>query len=273
NHPSAIEPYGGAGTGVGGVIRDILGTGLGARPIASVDVFCVGDLHAPESAIPRGCLHPRTLLAGVVAGVRDYGNRMGIPTVAGSLITDARYVGNPLVYCGTIGTIPLDKVKKAARPGDRIVVVGGRTGRDGIHGATFSSETLTSESERVSSGAVQIGNAIEEKKLADVLLALRDRGALDAVTDCGAGGLSSAIGEMARETGANVDLALVPLKYAGLAPWETWVSEAQERMVLAVPEEHVASVLEAFAEEDVEAVDVGSFRDDGKLVVRVGEEV
>jgi phosphoribosylformylglycinamidine synthase len=273
NHPSAIEPYGGSGTGVGGVIRDILGTGLGARPIASIDVFCVGDLHAREEDVPAGALHPRRLLAGVVAGVRDYGNRMGIPTVAGSVISEKRYIGNPLVYCGTIGTIPLERVAKDAKPGDRVVVAGGRTGRDGIHGATFSSETLTSESERLSSGAVQIGNAIEEKKLADVLLALRDRGWLRAVTDCGAGGLSSAVGEMARTTGAEVDLAKVPLKYAGLAPWEIWVSEAQERMVLAVSPDRVAAVLEAFAREDVEAVDLGVFRDDGKLVLRHGETV
>jgi phosphoribosylformylglycinamidine synthase len=273
NHPSAIEPYGGAGTGVGGVIRDILGTGLGARPIASIDVFCVGDLHAKEDEVPPGALHPRKLLQGVVSGVRDYGNRMGIPTIAGAVISEKRYAGNPLVYCGTIGTIPLKRVEKAAKKGDRIVVTGGRTGRDGIHGATFSSETLTQESERVSSGAVQIGNAIEEKKLADVLLALRDKGLLRAVTDCGAGGLSSAIGEMARETGANVDLALVPLKYPGLAPWETWVSEAQERMVLAVPKAKVEQVLAAFAEEDVEAVDVGEFRGDGRLIVTVGKEV
>ena len=271
NHPSAIEPYGGAGTGIGGVIRDILGTGLGARPIASLDVFCVGDLHARDEDVPKGALHPRALLAGVVAGVRDYGNRMGIPTVAGSLISDPRYVGNPLVFAGTIGTIPLDKVAKAARPGDRIVVAGGRTGRDGVHGATFSSDALTSQSESLSSGAVQIGNAIEEKKLQEVLLDLRDRGLLHAVTDCGAGGLSSAVGEMARETGATVQLERAPLKYEGLAPWEVWVSEAQERMVLAVSPERVQEVLAAFAAEDSEAVDLGEFRSDGRLVVRWGE--
>ncbi|MBI3726636.1 phosphoribosylformylglycinamidine synthase subunit PurL [bacterium] len=273
NHPSAIEPYGGSGTGVGGVIRDVLGTGLGARPIASVDVFCVGDLHAKDEAVPEGALHPRRLLGGVVSGVRDYGNRMGIPTVAGSVIQDERYVGNPLVYCGTIGTIPLDRVQKAARQGDRIVAAGGRTGRDGIHGATFSSDALTSESETVSSGAVQIGNAIEEKKVQDVLLRLRDSGALHAVTDCGAGGFSSAVGEMARETGAEVDLARAPLKYEGLSPWEIWVSEAQERMVLAVPKERVREVLAAFAAEGVEAVDLGVFRSDGKLIVRHGTTI
>ena len=271
NHPSAIEPYGGAGTGIGGVIRDILGTGLGARPIANIDVFCVGDLHASEH--PAGTIHPKQLLQGVVDGVRDYGNRMGIPTVAGALITEPRYVGNPLVYAGTVGMIPVEHVTKAPRPGDWVVAVGGRTGRDGIHGATFSSLELTSESETQSGGAVQIGNPIEEKKFADVLLEVRDQGYLSAVTDCGAGGFSSAVGEMAEGLGATVDLAAAPLKYAGLTPWEVWISEAQERMVLAVPPEHGPAVISAFAAEDVEAVRLGTFEDSGRLVVRWGEQV
>jgi phosphoribosylformylglycinamidine synthase len=268
NHPSAIEPYGGAGTGIGGVIRDILGTGLGARPIANVDVFCVGDLYADAEAVPPGAIHPKTLLEGVVSGVRDYGNRMGIPTVAGALVSEPRYVGNPLVYAGTIGLIPNERVTKQPRPGDWIVTVGGRTGRDGIHGATFSSDALTSESETVSGGAVQIGNPIAEKMLSDVLLEVRDRGWLSALTDCGAGGFSSAVGEMAEGLGAEVDLSLAPLKYAGLAPWEVWISEAQERMVLAVPPEHGEAVLAAFAAEDVEAVKLGTFADTGELVIR-----
>jgi phosphoribosylformylglycinamidine synthase len=271
NHPSAIEPYGGSGTGIGGVIRDILGTGLGARPILNLDVFCVGDLQAEEA--PPGTIHPRDLLEGVVAGVRDYGNRMGIPTVCGALVSEPRYVGNPLVFAGTVGMIPNAMVSKAPRPGDWVVAVGGRTGRDGIHGATFSSDALTSESETVSGGAVQIGNPIEEKKLLDVLLEVRDQGWLSAVTDCGAGGFSSAVGEMAEEVGARVDMALAPLKYAGLAPWEVWISEAQERMVLAVPPEHGPSVLAAFAAEDVEAVQLGTFTGDGRLVVTWGDEV
>lgn len=273
NHPSAIEPYGGAGTGVGGVIRDILGTGLGADPILNLDVFCVGDLEAAPEAVPAGSIHPRTVLEGVVAGVRDYGNRMGIPTVCGALVTEPRYVGNPLVFCGTVGLIPIERVAKAARPGDWVVVVGGRTGRDGIHGATFSSDALSTASEVESGGAVQIGNPIAQKMLADVLLAVRDRGWLSAVTDCGAGGLSSAVGEMAAEVGARVDLALAPLKYAGLAPWEVWVSEAQERMVLAVPPEHGPAVLAEFAAEDVEATRLGEFTGDGRLVVTWGDEV
>ncbi|MCO5171292.1 MAG: phosphoribosylformylglycinamidine synthase subunit PurL [Planctomycetes bacterium] len=273
NHPSAIEPYGGAGTGVGGVIRDILGTGLGADPILNLDVFCVGDLEAAPDAVPPGSIHPRTVLEGVVAGVRDYGNRMGIPTVCGALVTEPRYVGNPLVFCGTVGLIPVERVSKAARPGDWVVVVGGRTGRDGVHGATFSSDALSTASEVESGGAVQIGNPIAQKMLADVLLHVRDRGWLSAVTDCGAGGLSSAVGEMAAEVGARVDLARAPLKYAGLAPWEVWVSEAQERMVLAVPPEHGQAVMAAFAAEDVEATHLGDFTGDGRLVVTWGDEV
>ncbi|MGQ0613565.1 MAG: phosphoribosylformylglycinamidine synthase subunit PurL [Planctomycetaceae bacterium] len=265
NHPSALEPYGGAGTGVGGVIRDILGTGLGARPIANTDVFCFGDLD--EKELPKGVLHPLRVLRGVVAGVRDYGNRMGIPTVNGAVVFDRRYLGNPLVYCGTVGILPRGMHEKAARPGDRIVCAGGRTGRDGIHGATFSSETLHDASDRLSGGAVQIGNAIEEKRLLDTLLAARDRRLFTAVTDCGAGGLSSAVGEMGAEIGARVQLERVPLKYQGLDPVEIWISEAQERMVLAVPPEKEAELLALFASEDVEATVLGEFTGDGRLLV------
>ncbi|MDJ0976725.1 MAG: AIR synthase-related protein, partial [Planctomycetota bacterium] len=234
NHPSAIEPYGGAGTGIGGVIRDILGTGLGARPVANTDVFCFGDPRMAPADVPKGCMHPIRLMKGVVAGVRDYGNRMGIPTVNGAILFDDRYVGNPVVYAGCVGLIPKKDVAKAARPGDLVVAFGGRTGRDGIHGATFSSVELHSESETVSSGAVQIGDPITEKKVLDVLLQGRDLGLFTAVTDCGAGGFSSAVGEMGEKTGADVDMALAPLKYAGLDGFEIWISEAQERMVAAV---------------------------------------
>ncbi|HVS98858.1 MAG TPA: AIR synthase related protein, partial [Puia sp.] len=163
NHPSAIEPYGGANTGLGGVIRDPLGTGLGAKPICNTDVFCFAPPDFPPEQLPQGVLHPRRVMNGVVAGVRDYGNRMGIPTVNGAILFDERYLANPLVFCGTVGVIPADKAFKQVNPGDLIVAVGGRTGRDGIHGATFSSLELTHESETVSGGAVQIGNAITEK--------------------------------------------------------------------------------------------------------------
>ena len=268
NHPSAIEPYGGSATGAGGVIRDILGTGLAARPIANTDVFCVAypdagsQIRNPQSAIrtlPKGVIHPKRVLQQVVAGVRDYGNRMGIPTVNGAVYFDDRYLGNPLVFCGCVGIIPRDKIEKAARPGDAVVVMGGRTGRDGIHGATFSSAELTDTHADEFSHAVQIGNAITEKKVADVLLAARDRGLFTAVTDCGAGGLSSAVGEMGEKVGAVVELDAVPLKYAGLRYDEIWISEAQERMVLSVPQDKLAELLALCKAEDVEATAFGTF--------------
>ena len=265
NHPSAIDPYGGSGTGVGGVIRDILGVGLGAKPIANTDAFFVGPLDLAEKDLPKGCMHPRRILRGVVAGVRDYGNRMGIPTVNGGVWVDPRYVGNPLVFCGTVGLMPAHCADKEVRPGDIIVVAGGRTGRDGIHGATFSSAELHEDSVVVSSSAVQIGNAITEKRVLDALLEARDRGLYRAVTDCGAGGLSSAVGEMGAECGASVELEKVPLKYPGLSPAEIWISEAQERMVFAVPPEKLAALLAVFAAEDCEATAIGTFTATGKL--------
>jgi phosphoribosylformylglycinamidine synthase len=273
NHPSAIEPYGGAGTGIGGVIRDVLGTGLGARPVASTDVFCFGPPDLAGERVPRGCLHPRRLMKGVVSGVRDYGNRMGIPTVNGAIVFDARYVGNPVVFCGCVGLLPRNRVAKAARPGDLIVAFGGRTGRDGIHGATFSSAELHAESESLSSGAVQIGDAITEKKVLDVLLQARDEGLLHGLTDCGAGGFSSAVGEMGAETGADVDVSKAPLKYAGLRYDEVWISEAQERMVAAVPTSAWPRFRALCEAEDVEAVVLGEFTDTKRLVVRDGETV
>lgn len=273
NHPSALDPYGGAGTGVGGVIRDILGVGLGARPIANTDAFFVGPPDLRGEDVPKGCLHPRRILRGVVAGVRDYGNRMGIPTVNGGVWFHQGYVGNPLVYCGTVGILPHGASAKSVRAGDRIVLVGGRTGRDGIHGATFSSAELHEESEIVSGAAVQIGDAIAEKRVLDALLQARDARLYRGVTDCGAGGLSSAVGEMAEDLGAEVLLEQVPLKYPGLAPEEIWISEAQERMVLAVPEERVALLLEVFAAEDCEATVIGRFTDTGRLVLRFEGEI
>ncbi len=262
NHPSAIEPYGGAATGVGGCIRDVIGCGLGARPIANSDVFCVAPSDWPYSALPRGVLHPGRVLRGVVRGVADYGNRMGIPTVNGAVHFDPRYLGNPLVYCGCVGVIPRDRIHKAARPGDRIVVIGGRTGRDGIHGATFSSAELTESHADEFSHAVQIGNAITEKRVLDAVLAARDAegGCLySAITDCGAGGLSSAIGEMAAEIGAEVELRDVPLKYPGLRYDEIWISEAQERMVLAVPPARLEALLRIARDEEAEATVIGTF--------------
>jgi phosphoribosylformylglycinamidine synthase II len=271
NHPSAIEPYGGANTGLGGVIRDILGCGLGAKPVCSTDVFAVGLPDAKET--PPGTIHPRRLLKGIVSGVRDYGNRMGIPTVNGAVFFDERYTGNPLVFAGTVGILPKEMSFKAARKGDLAVVVGGRTGRDGIHGATFSSLELHEESETASSGAVQIGNAIVEKRVLDTILQARDRGLYTGITDCGAGGLSSAVGEMGEELGAEVDLEKVPLKYDGLSYTEIWISEAQERMVISVPPEKIDECLAVFRAEDVEATVIGRFPGHGRLVLRYDGQV
>ncbi|MFH1024473.1 MAG: phosphoribosylformylglycinamidine synthase subunit PurL [Planctomycetota bacterium] len=268
NHPSAIEPYGGAGTGIGGVIRDILGTGLGAKPILNTDVFCFGPLDYPEKKVPKGILHPRRLFKGVVSGVRDYGNRMGIPTSSGAIYFDERYLGNPLVYCGTVGLLPRGLTEREAARGDLVVAMGGRTGRDGIHGATFSSEALHTKSETLSGGAVQIGNAITEKRVLDVLIQARDRRLYRAVTDCGAGGFSSAVGEMGRRLGVEVDLEKAPLKYAGLTYAEIWISEAQERMVLAVPPERWPALDALCRSEGVEAVVIGRFTGTGKLALR-----
>ncbi|MHC4378203.1 MAG: phosphoribosylformylglycinamidine synthase subunit PurL [Planctomycetota bacterium] len=273
NHPSAIDPYGGAGTGIGGVIRDILGAGLGAKPIANTDAFCVGPLDLAPEELPKGSMHPRRILRGVVSGVRDYGNRMGIPTVSGGLWVHEGYVGNPLIYAGTVGLLKREHVEKSVAPGDAIVAVGGRTGRDGIHGATFSSIELSEDSETVSSHAVQIGNAIQEKGVLDCLLAARDAGLYRGVTDCGAGGFSSAVGEMGEETGAEVWLDRAPLKYPGLSSHEVWISEAQERMVLSVPPDKLDALLPLFAAEDVEAVQIGVFTDDKRLVLKDGDEV
>ncbi len=270
NHPSAIEPYGGANTGLGGVIRDPLGTGLGARPVCSTDVFCFARPDYPADQLPPGVLHPLAVMQGVVAGVRDYGNRMGIPTVNGAVCFDDRYLGNPLVYCGNVAMIPVDKCDKLVSPGDLIVAVGGRTGRDGIHGATFSSVELTEESEHISGGSVQIGNPVTEKMVADVILAARDLNLYSAITDCGAGGFSSAVGEMGESTGAEVWLDRAPLKYSGLSYTEIWISEAQERMVLSVPPANWPQFEALCASEGVEATVIGKFTDTKQLVLKYG---
>ncbi|MEZ6317784.1 MAG: AIR synthase-related protein [Phycisphaerales bacterium] len=321
NHPSAIEPYGGAATGIGGCIRDVIGTSLAAKPIASTDVFCVappdafssslspagesagvrgssvppsplggegrgeGSSSSSRPPLPPGTIHPKRTLTEVVAGVRDYGNRMGIPTVNGAVWFDPRYVGNPLVFCGCVGVMPRHKpggqndsmIRGAAQPGDRIIALGGRTGRDGIHGATFSSAELTDTHADEFAHAVQIGNAIEEKRVLDAILRARDAhkepgtsatGPLfHAITDCGAGGFSSAVGEMGERLGAHVHLDRAPLKYAGLTYTEIWISEAQERMVLAVPEKNLAALQRICDEEHVELADLGHFGTPGALIL------
>jgi phosphoribosylformylglycinamidine synthase len=274
NHPSALDPYGGAATGIGGVIRDPMGTGMGARPIANTDIFCFGEPDKKIDDIPKGVLHPRRIMKGVVAGVRDYGNRMGIPTVNGAIYFDDRYLANPLVYCGNIGIMDKDKCFKNAQSGNLIIMVGGRIGRDGIHGATFSSGQMTHEHETIFSHAVQIGNPIVEKKMLDVLLQANEAGLYEAITDCGAGGLSSAVGEMGEKLGAEVDLEKSPLKYAGLNYTEIWISEAQERMVIAVKPENLEAITKIFDDENVESTVIGKFTSDKKLRLRYnGQQV
>jgi len=265
NHPSALDPYGGSATGIGGVIRDPMGTGMGAKPIANTDIFCFGEPDKKLDDIPKGILHPRRVMKGVVSGVRDYGNRMGIPTVNGAIYFDDRYLANPLVYCGNIGLMDKKKCFKNPQSGNLIVMVGGRIGRDGIHGATFSSGEMTFEHETIFSHAVQIGNPITEKKMLDVLLIANEAGLYEAITDCGAGGLSSAAGEMGEQLGAQIDLEKAPLKYAGLNYTEIWISEAQERMVLAVKPENLEAITKLFDDENVESTVVGRFTDDKKL--------
>ena len=262
NHPSAVEPFGGAATGVGGVIRDILG--VWADPIACTDVLGFGPLDFDYRKLPLGVKHPKYVYMGVVAGIGSYGNNMGIPTVNGAIYFDESYTGNVIVYCGCIGLLPLKKFRKNAKPPDVILLAGGKTGRDGIHGVTFASAELTEKSEEVSRPAVQIANPIEEEKLKRAIIEIRDLELASAITDLGGGGLSSAVGETAQKfkCGAEVELDKVPLKYAGLAPWEIYVSEAQERMLLTVPPANLEVVLRIFEREDVEATAIGKLTPD-----------
>jgi phosphoribosylformylglycinamidine synthase len=271
NHPSALEPFGGANTGVGGVVRDILG--VSARPIATTNVLCFGPQDYPHDQLPAAVLHPRRIAAGVVAGIGDYGNKLGLPTVNGAVLYDSGYLGNPLVFCGCAGLLPKGRHPTQPAAGDLVVVLGGRTGRDGLHGATFSSAELTHETSEVAGSAVQIGDPITEKGLIELVEAARDEALYHAITDCGAGGLSSAVGEMGKELGVDVELTQVALKYPGLAPWEIWLSEAQERMVIAVPEERLPRLAELARLWDVECSVLGRFTGDGDLRVRFAGQV
>jgi phosphoribosylformylglycinamidine synthase II len=266
NHPSAVEPFGGANTGVGGVIRDVLG--IAHRPIAVTDVLCFGPPDIPAAAVPDGALHPLRIREGVIDGVADYGNKIGLPTVAGAILYDSGYTTNPLVFAGCVGAAHGWQQHPGPFPGDRVIVLGGRTGRDGIRGATFSSLTMDATTGEVAGASVQIGDPVVEKLLIDVLVGAEHL--YTAITDCGAGGLSSAVGEMAERTGADVELDLVPLKYTGLEPWEIWLSEAQERMVVAVDPERLDELAERCAHRGVELADIGHFTGDGRLVVRSG---
>ena len=268
NSPSALDPYGGAMTGIVGVNRDPMGTGQGAELLINVWGYCLGSPFTEDKDVPEGLLHPRRLRDGVHQGVIDGGNQSGIPYGYGWEYFDERYLGKPLVYCGTVGVLPkqINGVRgadKSIKPGDLIVMGGGRIGKDGIHGATFSSEELHKDSPVQ---AVQIGDPITQKKLGDFTFEARNRGLYRFITDNGAGGLSSSVGEMAEICGGcRMDLALAPLKYAGLAPWEILVSEAQERMSYAVPPEHIEEFKKLAAERDVEVTVLGEFTDDGKF--------
>lgn len=270
NSPSALDPYGGALTGIVGVNRDPFGTGMGARLFCNTDVFCFAPPDFRGDLPPR-LLHPLRVLDGVREGVEHGGNKSGIPTVNGSVVFHERFLGKPLVYCGTGGIMPVEAAGREAhrkyhRPGDSIVMVGGRIGKDGIHGATFSSEELHEGSPAT---AVQIGDPITQKRMTDFLLIARDRGLYSAITDNGAGGLSSSVGEMARRTGgAEIDLADAPLKYPGLDPWEILLSEAQERMTVAAPPSDLPAFLDLAGRMGVPATPLGRFTDDGFFRVR-----
>lgn len=273
NSPSALDPYGGALTGIVGVNRDPMGTGMGAELVCNTDVFCFASpFH--EGELPPRLLHPRRVLEGVRQGVEDGGNKSGIPTINGSVVFDERYLGKPLVYCGTVGLLPTEVNgrpgwQKKAEVGDVIVMTGGRIGKDGIHGATFSSEELHEGSPAT---AVQIGDPITQRKMYDFILRARDRGLYNAITDNGAGGLSSSVGEMAEDTGGcRLDLSRAPLKYDGLRPWEILLSEAQERMTLAVPPAKLQEFLDLAAVMDVEATPLGEFTDSGVFHVTYGD--
>ena len=273
NSPSALDPYGGALTGIVGVNRDPMGTGLGANLLCNTDVFCFASPFW-QGELPPRLLHPRRVLEGVREGVEHGGNKSGIPTVNGSIVFEERYLGKPLVFCGTVGSLPATVTgrpshQKAAKPGDTIVMCGGRIGKDGIHGATFSSEELHEGSPAT---AVQIGDPITQRKMYDFLMRARDLGLYNAITDNGAGGLSSSVGEMAQDPGGcDLDLKKAPLKYDGLKPWEILVSEAQERMTVAVPQEHLARFLELSREMDVESTALGTYNDSGLFLVRYGD--
>ena len=269
NHPSALEPFGGANTGVGGVVRDVIG--VSARPIANTDVLCFGPQDLDPATLPAGVLHPKRIAEGVTHGIEDYGNKMGIPTVNGAFCYDEGYTANPLVFCGCLGIVPKGAHPRKANPGDLVVVIGGRTGRDGIGGATFSSMEMGVETAQIAGSSVQIGHPIHEKQAMEAVLRARDEKLYTMITDCGAGGLSSSIGEMASELGALVHLDRVPLKYAGLQPWEIWLSEAQERMVLAVPPKHWPRVKEICDGLDIEATALGEFTGDNRVRLMWGE--
>ena len=273
NAPSAIEPYGGAMTGSGGVFRDVVATGEGAKPVVSTDIFCLAPPDLDKSKLPTGTLPPDYILKRVVAAVRDYGNRIGIPTNNGSFHFHEDFRAKPVVLVGSYGILPKSKAKKGSpKLGDVAVVVGGKTGRDGIHGATFSSGVMSEKTLEIHSTAVQIGNAIEEKRMFDAILEARDKNLIRAVQDMGAGGFSSAIGEMGESIGVKVNLEKAPVKYPGLAPWEIWVSESQERMLVVLPKKNLKSFLDICKKYNTEGTEIAEFDGSKRLQVFFGKE-
>lgn len=274
NSPSAIEPYGGAGTGVGGDERDVNMTGQGAKVVLGTNMHCVAPPDLANEKLPQGCLHPDYLIRRIIAGVRDYGNRMGIPTANGSIHFHDDFRAKPTVIVGGYGILPEDRAQKGEpQIGDLIVVIGGRTGRDGIHGATFSSGEMTERTVNVNASAVQIGNPIEQKRMFDAILEARDKDLIRAITDCGAAGFSSAIGEMAENIGATVDVAKAPLKYEGLAPWEILLSESQERGIAAIDPNNIDELFKICKKYNVEATVLGHFDGSNKLNVRYEDQI
>lgn len=266
NHPSAIEPYGGAATGIGGILRDVVC--MGAQPIGLADPLCFGPIDR-TAEMPPGVKHPRYLLNGVIAGIRDYGNRCGIPTVTGGMFFDERYTGNCLVNVGCFGIVRKEDLalNYAGGPGEVMILIGGRTGRDGIHGVNFASQDLTATSDDDSRGAVQLGDPITKEPVIHACLEVNKKHLITGMKDLGGGGLSCVVGEMALAggCGADVDLEKVPLKEEGLAPWEIWVSESQERMMCTCRPENVSKVLEIFEMWDVIATPVAKTTDSSRM--------
>ena len=272
NHPSALDPYGGSATGIGGILRDVVC--MGAQPIALVDPLFFGDLDLPRDELPDGIKHPQYLMGGVVAGIRDYGNRVGIPTIAGQVAFHSGYTGNPLVNVGCIGIVKKDLMihSHAGDVGDIYILAGGKTGRDGIHGVTFASRDLDAGSED-DIGAVQLGDPITKEPLMHLCLELNELGLLTGMKDLGGGGLSCVVGELALDAGfgAKVNLEKVHLKLKNMAPWEIWVSESQERMMFTVKPRDVQAVLDRCSAWDVEAVAIGEVIREKRNIVRFND--
>jgi len=269
NHPSAVEPYGGAATGIGGILRDVVC--MGAQPVALIDPIFFGPLDLPYDQLPKGLKHPEFIFRGVVAGIRDYGNRVGIPTVSGSVYFHPGYTGNCIVNVGCVGIIKKEDIihSRVKELGDIFVMVGGKTGRDGIHGVNFASAELDEESETSSRSAVQVGDPITKEPLIHACLETNTKKLLNGMKDLGGGGLSCVVGEMAHAGGfgAKVNLEKVLLKEKGMKPWEIWVSESQERMMLAVSKENLKEVLDIFDKWDVNAAVIGETIAERKVLV------